>query len=381
MKRSTEQILTTHAGSLPRPEDLTHMMWDKLDDKPIDEEKLQARVKEAVGEVVAKQREVGVDIISDGEMGKVGFSNYIMDRFSGFANRAEFVATDVGDFPGIIQKLFIDDEGGQHIVMPNVEGPIEISDPDAIHRDIATFKEALGAGDPDDAFVSAVTPGQMLFNFPNLYYSTDEEYLEAASTALNHEYKAIIEAGFNLQLDAPDLAMRAHSYTGDTGPADMSTYVGTSVAAMNAATEGLPSDRIRLHLCWGNYAGPHHHDIELKDIIAQVLGINADFIYFEAANPRHAHEWEVWRDTKIPDGMGLIPGVIDTVTNHVEHPRLVAQRIETFAGIVGKENVIAGTDCGFGTFVGWSGSDPKVAWLKLEALAQGAAIASDRLWS
>jgi 5-methyltetrahydropteroyltriglutamate--homocysteine methyltransferase len=380
MKRSTDRILTTHAGSLPRPPDLTRMMWDLLDEKPVDQDKLATRVQEAVVEVVGKQREAGIDIVSDGEMSKVGFSNYVMQRYSGFANRAQFVATDLGDFPDIINKLFVENEGGRHLVMPNVEGPIELRDKDAVHRDIANFKKALGGTSPEMAFIAAVTPGQMLFNFPNLYYKSDAAYLEAAAKALSYEYKAIVEAGFNLQLDAPDLPMRAHCFTGGVGTADMKTYVPMAIEAMNEATRGLPADKVRLHLCWGNYAGPHHHDVELKEIIEPVLKTNAGFIYFEAANPRHAHEWEVWEQAKIPDGKALIPGVIDTLTNHVEHPRLVAQRIETFARIVGRENVIAGTDCGFGTFVGWSGCDPKVAWLKLKALSDGAAIASERLW-
>jgi len=380
MKRSTDRILTTHAGSLPRPPDLTRMMWDLLDEKPVDQDKLATRVQEAVVEVVGKQREAGIDIVSDGEMSKVGFSNYVMQRYSGFANRAQFVATDLGDFPDIINKLFVENEGGRHLVMPNVEGPIELRDKDAVHRDIANFKKALGGTSPEMAFIAAVTPGQMLFNFPNLYYKSDAAYLEAAAKALSYEYKAIVDAGFNLQLDAPDLPMRAHCFTGGVGTADMKTYVPMAIEAMNEATRGLPPDKVRLHLCWGNYAGPHHHDVELKEIIEPVLKTNAGFIYFEAANPRHAHEWEVWEQAKIPDGKALIPGVIDTLTNHVEHPRLVAQRIETFARIVGRENVIAGTDCGFGTFVGWSGCDPKVAWLKLKALSDGAAIASERLW-
>jgi 5-methyltetrahydropteroyltriglutamate--homocysteine methyltransferase len=264
--------------------------------------------------------------------------------------------------------------------MPNVEGPIELRDAGAVQRDIDNFKAALGAASPDDAFIAAVTPGQMLFNFPNLYYPSDAAYLEAAAKALSVEYKAIVAAGFNLQLDAPDLPMRAHCFTGGVGTADIKTYVPMAIEAMNEATRGLPAEKVRLHLCWGNYAGPHHHDVELKDIIDPVLRTNAGFVYFEAANPRHAHEWEVWEGVRIPDGKALIPGVIDTLTNHVEHPRLVAQRLETFARIAGRENVIAGTDCGFGTFVGWSGCDPKVAWLKLEALARGARIASDRLW-
>lgn len=379
MKRSTDHILTTHAGSLPRPEDLTRMMWDLLDEKEVDKTILDTRIKEAVAEVVSKQKDAGVDIISDGEMSKFGFSNYVMQRYSGFGERTQFSATDISDFPSIINKLFVEDEGGQHVIMRCIEGPIELTDPDAVNKDIDNLKAALGDHDPDSVFIPALTPGQMLFNFPNKYYSSDEEYLEAAAKALRHEYDAIINAGFNLQLDAPDLPMRAHSFTADTGVADMKTYVPISIEAMNEATKGLPSDKIRLHLCWGNYAGPHHHDIELKEIIAPVLKINADFIYFEAANPRHAHEWEVWEETKIPEDKVLIPGVIDTLTNHVEHPRLVAQRLEKFAGIVGKERVIGGTDCGFGTFVGWSGTDPAIAWLKLQALAEGAKIASDRL--
>jgi 5-methyltetrahydropteroyltriglutamate--homocysteine methyltransferase len=380
MQRSTDRILTTHAGSLPRPPDLTRMMWDLLEQKSVDETALQARVKQAVADVVARQREVGVDIISDGEMSKVGFSNYVMQRYSGFANRAQFIATDLGDFPEIVNKLFVENEGGQHLVLPNVEGPIELRDHDAVLRDIRNLKAALGGRSPDTAFIAAVTPGQMLFNFPNLYYPTPEAYIEAAANALRVEYRAIVDAGFNLQLDAPDLAMRAHCWTGNAGAADIKNYVPMAIEAMNEATCGLPADKVRLHLCWGNYAGPHHHDVELEEIIEPVLKTSAGFIYFEAANPRHAHEWEVWEEVKIPDGKALIPGVIDTLTNHVEHPRLVAQRIEKFAEIVGKENVIAGTDCGFGTFVGWSGCDPKVAWLKLEAMAEGARIATDRLW-
>ena len=381
MKRSTDRIQTTHAGSLPRPPDLTRMMWDLIDEKPVDQSKLNARVVEAVAEAVKKQRDAGIDIISDGEMSKIGFSNYVMQRYNGFANRTQFIATDLGDFPEIITKLFVENEAGRHLVMPNVEGPITLRDADAVKRDIANFKAALGPGtDPDNAFVPAVTPGQMLFNFTNKYYPSDEAYLADAAKALSAEYKAIVDAGFNLQLDAPDLAMRAHCWTGEGGPADMQKYVPMSIEAMNEAIKGLPANKVRLHVCWGNYSGPHHHDVELKDIIAPVLKTKAGAIYFEGANPRHAHEWEVWKETRIPDDMMLIPGVIDTLTSHVEHPRLVAQRLETYANIVGKENVIGGTDCGFGTFVGWSGCDPNAAWLKLKSLAEGARIASDTLW-
>jgi 5-methyltetrahydropteroyltriglutamate--homocysteine methyltransferase len=380
MKRNTDRIRTTHAGSLPRPDDLTRMMWDGLDGKPVDKAILTRRVSEAVDEAVKKQHAAGVDIVSDGEMSKVGFSNYVIQRFSGFGERAQFMATDLADFPVLIQKMFIEDEGGQHLVMPVVDGPIELRDRDAVKLDIANLKAALGDASPDDAFIPAVTPGQMLFNFPNRYYHSREAYLEAAGNALRVEYQAIIDAGFNLQLDAPDLAMHRHSFSDGKGPIALKNYVPAAIEALNHATRGLPPDKMRLHLCWGNYAGPHHHDVELRDIIAPVLKARASFIYFEAANPRHEHEWEVWQDIKLPDDKAIIPGVIDTVTNTVEHPRLVAQRLERFANIVGKENVIGGTDCGFGTFVGFHNCDPKIAWLKLEALAQGARMASDRLW-
>jgi 5-methyltetrahydropteroyltriglutamate--homocysteine methyltransferase len=290
------------------------------------------------------------------------------------------MATDLADFPGIAQKVF-DTEAGHHLALPNVEGPITLKDPGAVQKDIANFKAALGARSPDDAFIPAVTPGQVLFNFPNKYYPSDEAFLEAAGEALRAEYTAIIAAGFNLQLDSPDLCMRGHSFSDGRGPVDLKTWVPKAIAALNHATRGLPADKMRLHLCWGNYAGPHHHDVELREIIDPVLKTNAAFVYFEAANPRHEHEWEVWEQVKLPAGKALIPGVIDTVTNHVEHPRLVAQRLERLARIAGRENVIGGTDCGFGTFVGFSGVDPAVAWLKLQSLAEGARIASKKLWS
>ncbi len=379
MKHSVDRILTTHAGSLPRPDDLVHMMYDSIDGKPQDEAKVRARVKTAVADIVKQQLEAGVDIISDGEMSKFGFSNYVVQRYSGFGKPAGFVATDLGDFPDVATKIFAN-EGGAHLSLPNVEGPIELKDPDAVKRDIQNLKAAMGARDPDTAFIPSVTPGQMLFNFPNLYYKTDELYLEAAAKAMAVEYRAIVEAGFNLQLDAPDLPMHSHSFAGKTGTKAVKDHVPAAIEAMNEAVKGLPPEKIRMHLCWGNYAGPHHHDIELKELVNPVLKTYAGFLYVEAANPRHEHEWEVWRDVKLPADKSLIIGAIDVLTNHVEHPRLIAQRIGRSAGVIGKERVTAATDCGFGTFVGWSGCDPKVAWLKLKSLSEGAAIASKELW-
>jgi 5-methyltetrahydropteroyltriglutamate--homocysteine methyltransferase len=379
MKRSSERILTTHAGSLPRPDDLTRMIFDEIDDKPVNKAAVSARVKSAVGDMVTKQKEAGIDIVSDGEMSKYGFSNYVLQRYSGFGDQANFVATDLGDFPAIAQHIFAN-QGGAHLKLPCVTGPIELKDPQAVQTDIANLKSALGGADPDTAFIPAVTPGQMLFNFPNLHYKSPEAYLEAAGEALRGEYQAIVAAGFNLQLDSPDLAMRGHCFADGKGVADLHNYVPMAIEAMNHAIRGLPPEKIRLHLCWGNYPGPHHHDVELKELIGPALETRAAFIYFEGANPRHEHEYEIWETTELPDGKAVIPGVIDTLTNHVEHPRLVAQRIRRFADLVGKENVVAGTDCGFATFVGWSGCDPQVAWLKLQSLAEGARIASDELW-
>jgi 5-methyltetrahydropteroyltriglutamate--homocysteine methyltransferase len=380
MKRSADRILTTHAGSLPRPDDLTRMMFDKLDNKPVDEGALARRVKEAVAEIVKKQVDCGIDIVSDGEMSKPGFSNYVIQRFGGFGARAQFVATDLADSPGIVNRLFVENEAGQHIVLPALEGPLEVRDKEAVFRDIENFKAALGGRKPEDAFICAITPGQLAFNFPNKYYKSQEEYLAAAGEALRYEYKAIIDAGFNLQLDSPEIAMYGHAFSEGNTPPDMKRYVPQAIESLNHATRELPPEKMRLHVCWGNYCGPHHRDVELRQIVQPVLKARPAFIYFEAANPRHAHEWEVWLEVKLPDDKAMIPGVIDTLTNTVEHPRLVAQRLERYADIVGKERVIGGTDCGFGTFVGWSPCDPSVAWLKLRALVEGAKIASERLW-
>jgi len=378
VKRNTNHIQTTHVGSLPRPDDLTRMMYDVIDKKPVDQSLLAKRVAEAVHDVVNKQRAAGVDIISDGEMSKTGFSNYVVQRFSGFGERGQMTLADMAEVPILAGKMF-SEEGGQHVVMPVVDGPIELRDREAVKIDIANLKSAIGSSSPDDAFIPAVTPGQMLFNFANRYYPSREAYLEAAANALRPEYQAIIDAGFNLQLDSPDLAMHHHGST--DGPIELKDYIPLSIEALNHATRGLPPEKMRLHLCWGNYAGPHHHDVALSDIIEPIIKTTtASFISFVAANPRHEHEFEVWKEVKLPDDKAIMPGVIDTITNTVEHPLLVAQRLERFANIVGKENVIAGTDCGFSTFVGFQSMDSKVTWLKLESLAQGARIATQRLW-
>jgi 5-methyltetrahydropteroyltriglutamate--homocysteine methyltransferase len=373
-----DRILTTHAGSLPRPDELADMIWARIDGQEVDGGELEARIDSAVAGVVAKQREAGVDVMSDGEMSKTGFSTYVNDRFSGFGGRAEFQADDVAPFPNLAMRLFATDSMA-HLIFSNCVGPVELSDKEAVHRDIERFKRALGDADPSMAFMGAISPGQIAFNYPDQHYGSHEKYLAACAEALSYEYRAIIEAGFNLQVDSPDMAMAAHSRSVGSGVGDWKHHLPPAVEALNGALEGIPPERVRLHVCWGNIGSPHHFDIPLEDIIDQVLKANAGTIYVEGANPRHAHEWRVFRDVKLPDDKNVILGVIDVKTNYIEHPRVVADRLVQVGRFVGKERLLAGTDCGFDTFIRWSLVDPDVAWLKLKAMAEGAEIASQEL--
>jgi len=375
---ANEGILTTHAGSLPRPADLVDLIWARADGQEVDEAALAARVDSAVAEVVDKQREVGIDVVSDGEQSKTGFSTYIGDRFSGFDGRAEFQADDVADFPELAMRLFAT-HSMAHVVFSNCVGPAELTDKQAVHADIARLKQALGDADPATAFMGAVSPGQIAFNYPDHYYGSHEKYLAALAEALRYEYKAITDAGLNLQIDSPDAAMAAHSRSVGSSIVSWEQHMPLAVDALNGALDGIPKEQVRFHVCWGNYGGPHHHDVPLANIIDQVLQVNAGAIYVEGANPRHAHEWRVFQDTKLPDDTSVILGVIDTKSNHVEHPRLVADRLVQLGKLIGKERLLAGTDCGFDTFIRFSLVDPGVAWLKLKALSEGAEIASQEL--
>jgi 5-methyltetrahydropteroyltriglutamate--homocysteine methyltransferase len=378
MPATPQRILTTHAGSLPRPPDLLQMMYDRGAGKPVDGAALEARIHSAVDETVRKQRQIGLDLISDGEVSKSGFSTYIYERLSGFAGEGQFYANDLADFPDLAMRLFATPAAAL-IVMPNCEGAIEPRDQQAVQRDIANFKAALGT-DLGGAFLPAATPGQITFNFANKYYPSHLAYLEAAASAMRPEYEAIAAAGLTLQLDSPDLAMAGHSGSVGSDLTNLQEHIEQAIGVLNDATRDIASEQMRLHVCWGNYAGPHHKDVPLSEIVRPVLKTRARAIYVEAANPRHAHEWEVWKDVELPADKVLIIGALDVLTNHIEHPRLVAQRIERFASIVGRERVIAGTDCGFGTFAGWSACDPAVAWLKLAALVDGAREASRALF-
>jgi 5-methyltetrahydropteroyltriglutamate--homocysteine methyltransferase len=375
-----QRILTTHVGSLPRPPSLVQMMWDLIDGKDVDPVELDREIVEAIRGVVRRQLELGIDEVSDGEMSKIGFNNYINERLAGFGGSAVFAASDLGDFPELAARLFANDAGA-HIPCYRCVGPIELKDGDAVHRDIARFKDALGDHDPANAFMSTVTPGQITFNHPNEYYGSHDEYLEAAARAMSYEYKAITEAGFILQLDSPDLAMANHFSSQGSDLPEFHTHVRTAIAALNRALEGIDPARVRLHICWGNYPGPHHHDVELRDIIGELLNVNVKTLSFEAANPRHEHEWEVFRDVELPDDLVLMPGLIDVQTNRIEHPRLIAQRIERYADIVGPDRVLAATDCGLSTFAGWHNVDPEVGWAKLQSLVDGARLASQSLYA
>ena len=379
MPRSTDHIVTTHAGSLPRPDDVVDMIWGGIEGKPVDEHALEQRLDSAVAEIVKQQQDAGVEVVSDGELSKPGFSNYINDRFTGFDGRAEFQADDVADYPNLAMRLFAT-PAMAHLVFSNCVDEVTVKDPDAVQRDIDRLKKALGDTPPDRAFMGAISPGQVAFNFPDQHYGSHEKYLEALGQALRHEYKAITDAGFNLQIDSPDLAMAAHCRSVGSSIQSWDTHLPMAIDALNAALDGIPEEQIRLHVCWGNYAGPHHKDVPLRDIVGEVFRANAGTFYVEGANPRHEHEWEVFKEVDLPEGKDLILGVIDVKVNAVEHPRLVAQRLTRLAEVVGRENVQAGTDCGFDTFIRFSQVDPDVVWLKLQALSEGAAMASQELF-
>ena len=376
MKRSTDRILTTHTGSLPRPADLASMLVAEDNGTLTDTAGLASRVTAAVDEVVQKQREAGIDVINDGEMGKVGYSTYVKHRLTGFGGQSTQVARgEAKDFPEWNARA-----AAAGMQRPACDGPIEWKDFAAVERDISDLRAALAGGEQAEAFMTAASPGVIAIFLANSYFPSRDAYLERLAEVMQAEYEAITSAGFVLQLDCPDLAMSRHNRYADMPTSDFVKLVEQNVEVVNQATRNIDPEQMRLHLCWGNYEGPHHLDVELKDIIGAVLKARPAGLSFEGANPRHEHEWVVWKDVKLPDGKVIIPGVIDSTTNFIEHPELVAQRIERYAGVVGKENVIASTDCGFGTFATSSAVDTRIVWAKLKAMSEGAAIASARLW-
>jgi 5-methyltetrahydropteroyltriglutamate--homocysteine methyltransferase len=380
MKRSTERFLTTHTGSLPRPADLIRMMFAKEEGVPVDAAALATRVRTAVAEVVAKQVEAGVDLVNDGEMSKPSYATYVKDRLAGFGGSGNtFVYQDLADFPSLEKRVF-GDPGRSRRKTPACNAPIAVRDRKAAAIDIADLKAALAAAGCSDAFMSAASPGVVSLFFRDDYYKDHETYLFAIADAMRHEYEMIAKEGIVLQIDCPDLAMGRHIQYANLDLKEFRRRAGMHIAALDHALSGVAPEQVRMHLCWGNYEGPHHRDVPLADIIDLVLKARPHAVSFEAANPRHAHEWTLFERVKLPDGKVLIPGVIESKSNFIEHPELVAQRIGRYARLVGRENVIAGSDCGYGTWVGQAAVDPDVVWAKFAAMAEGARIATREFW-
>jgi 5-methyltetrahydropteroyltriglutamate--homocysteine methyltransferase len=381
MKHSTERFLTTHTGSLPRPDDLIRTMYAKEEGVPVDPGALAERVRSAVAEVVQKQVGAGVDLVNDGEMSKPSYATYIKDRLNGFGGTGNtFVYQDLSDFPKLAQRVF-GDPGRSRRKTPACNAPISVRDPAAARTDVDNLKAALAATKATEGFLSAASPGVVSLFFRNDHYRDFETYIYAIADAMRDEYEAVAQAGLTLQIDCPDLGMGRHIQYADLDLAAFRKRIGLHVAALNHATQNIPPEQMRLHLCWGNYDGPHHRDVPLADIIDIVFTARPHAISLEAANPRHAHEYKVFDTVKLPAGKVLIPGVLESKSNFVEHPELIAQRIGRYAKRVGRENVIAGSDCGYGTWVGQAAVDPDVVWAKMAAMAEGARIASKRFWT
>jgi 5-methyltetrahydropteroyltriglutamate--homocysteine methyltransferase len=381
MHRSTDRFLTTHTGSLPRPESLIRTMYAKEEGVPVDRAALAAEVRAAVAEVVRKQAEAGVDLINDGEMSKPSYATYVKDRLAGFGGTGNtFVYQDLADFPNLAKRVF-GDPGRSRRKTPACNGLISVRDVEAAPADVDNLKAALKSVKSTGAFMSAASPGVVSLFFRNDHYPSHEAYLFAIADAMRHEYETVAKAGITLQIDCPDLAMGRHIQYAGLSTEEFRKRAGMHVAALNHALSGIPPEQLRMHLCWGNYEGPHHCDVPLGDIIDIVFQARPSAISLEAANPRHAHEWTLFERVKLPAGKLLIPGVIESKSNFIEHPELIAQRIGRYAKLVGRESVIAGSDCGYGTWVGQAAVDPDVVWAKLAALAEGARIASRQFWA
>jgi 5-methyltetrahydropteroyltriglutamate--homocysteine methyltransferase len=380
MKRSADRILTTHTGSLPRPKPLAELLMAKDRGDAYDAAALAEAVRAAVRDVVRRQAEAGIDIVDDGEMSKPGYSTYIADRLTGFAGHAPrkppLDTAAYPEFSAAMTRMI----GPQSLRRSTCVGPVTLRDRAPIDEDVANLRRAMADAKADEAFMTAASPGLVSAFQPNTFYPTHDAYVEAVAAAMEPEYEAIHGAGFVLQLDCPDLAMARHTGFQDLSEAEFLKRARHHVEVLNHAVRNIPADAMRLHICWGNYEGPHDHDIALAKVAPILLKAKPAALVIEAANPRHEHEWSLWRGVKLPGDKLLIAGVIDTSTNYVEHPELIAERLERFAGIVGRERVIAGTDCGFGTFAGYGKIDPAIAFKKLAAMVEGAALASKRLW-
>lgn len=379
MQRSTDRILTTHVGSLPRSQAVTDVLFARANGRS-DEPGAAATIANAVKEVVRRQVDVGIDIVSDGEMSKISYATYVSERLSGFdGDTPREPGQDLVEFPGLLRKLAERGATAKYR-RPRCVGPVAVKDTRPVATDLENLKAAALAASPVEAFMNAASPGVVALFQPNDFYASGDAYLEALAEALRTEYETIVAAGFLLQIDAPDLGMGRHTMYRDRTEEEFTVLAARHIEVLNHALRNVPADRVRMHVCWGNYEGPHHHDIPLARLLPVVLRARPQALLFEGANPRHAHEWAVFKDAKIPEEKILIPGVISSTTNYIEHPLLVAERLERLAALVGRERVIGGSDCGYGTFAGFGPVEPDIAYLKLAALAEGARIASDRLW-
>ena len=380
MEQSIDRILTTHVGSLPRNQAVTDGVFALERGEAIDLQVHAAEIAAAVEAVVACQVQVGVDIVSDGEMSKLSYATYIKDRITGFEGDSDRRApADLEAFPSFLERQAT--TGGTPTYQrPQCVAPIAVKDMQPCQDDISNMAAAVAVHRPVEGFMNAASPGVIALFQPDAHYGDHETYLYALADAMQAEYEAIVAAGYVLQLDSPDLGLGRHMMFKCQPDEDYERLANIHVEVLNHAVRAIPADRMRLHICWGNYEGPHTHDAPMSQVLPIALKAKPQALVFEAANPRHAHEWSVFAEADLDDDLILVPGVIDTTTHFVEHPELIAQRIETFAGIVGRERVIAGTDCGFSTFAGYAGIDPEIAYTKLASLAEGARRASERLW-
>jgi 5-methyltetrahydropteroyltriglutamate--homocysteine methyltransferase len=384
LKTSQDRILTTHVGSLPRTEEVLAALERRESGTGPDAADIDEAIRRGVEQVVRRQVETGIDIVSDGETGKVSYATYVKDRLTGFSDEGSTEPLkphlDVAPFPELRRKMALL-TGPRRFKRVSCIGPIAVRDRTGLQRDLDNMRRAVAAASPVEAFLNAASPGVVASFLPNSYYPTHDAYVEAVADAMREEYQAIVATGFVVQIDCPDLAMSRHTGFQDLSESAFLKRAQFHAEMLNHALSGVPADRVRVHVCWGNYEGPHTHDLELSKILQTILSIKAQGLSLEAANPRHEHEWAVWQDVNLPAEKVLLPGVIDTSTNYVEHPELVAQRILRFAKLIGRERVIASTDCGFGTSAGHGKIDPEVAYLKLGSLVAGAALASKQLWS
>jgi 5-methyltetrahydropteroyltriglutamate--homocysteine methyltransferase len=375
------RFLTTHVGSLPREDDLIEIMFAKEDGLPLDMRVVDARITEAVQFVVDRQAEAGLDIINDGEQSKPSYATYIKDRLNGFGGTGNsFAFQDIEDFPTTKERVFAD-PGRKHRKTPACNAPITVKDMTAVERDASALNAALSKHPGKQAFMSAASPGVTALFFRNDYYDTDEDYVFALAEGLRHEYEAIAAQGIMLQIDCPDLAMGRHTQFRELDLSGFRDKMALNIEALNRATANIAPEKLRMHMCWGNYPGPHHCDVPFRDIVDLVWRARPHAIQFEAANPRHAHEYAMFQDVKLPEGKVLIPGVIECQSNYIEHPELIAQRISRYANLVGRDNVMAGADCGFSIHVGSGSVDRNVVWAKMAALSEGARLATRQFWT